>query len=571
MPEDRPLVRTAPHVTRYTPSAGIARVVRPVMRPTFRFTARLARRPVLATRRVTSSAGREIAYEIVRTGPGSSVEILPGPTPAATTIEHGFVCTTQEWTGRATFDELSFASERNKVWVGGILPYASILDGSFRPVPHPRRPLAIFTGGHSSATPARTIANPTQDQVQVAVAEILRGAVWHANESIQVQSTELLSEEHLAIATGGSGSFLGMFGGRHRIDWQSSEYSHRYYIEAWQEALAIRVGGDAWEPDRFFVMRGDPGAGPDALDPDEVDPNWVVVDQVRYGRSLRVLIESRRSGESLRTFVEAFANVVIAQGSGSFGSDASEVLQETRIHLDAIGGRPDVAATIATAAPETIKREITRFFDPAGSVAPIGYDFRTLDGEQVGIKLAGTFASRQCTPRPTGVRIRWMLLECRTADDTVMSDAEELRPMVRIRLLDGAGRDVLDRDGRNRGVIDEARARRRMTSAQRKAIPSLHWTFAEGSEQRPIVLDDGKSVEMDHHVITFPLDPADDDATLHIRVEAQEFDDGDDDRLAADPRSFRIRDLREHQHIAVTARHDASEVVFRLGIRLLFD
>src|SRR5690606_27818264 len=243
----------------------------------------------------------------------------------------GWNCEIKPWSGEIVSKEAAVLNNNfTKLYVGSIYKYESIADGSYQSLPYKRKPITIVATALNFQSPAKTVSNPSMSTIQTAVNSMVNSKTGRGSAKTFGQKFKVLSEEDLFIRTAGSGFFLG-FGGSHDIKYKTSNKSHKYFIELYQNYYTISVDDTVHNPGDFFYLKSEHPENTDALSDLQVDPNWVYVDSVTYGRILRVMFESDWSFESVGIDIEAHANLLVAGGDASFNMQQKSILSKTSV------------------------------------------------------------------------------------------------------------------------------------------------------------------------------------------------------------------------------------------------
>lgn len=483
--------------------------------------------------------------------------------------QDNWFCQTQAWTADSITQEAAILNPNyQSMYPGAIYPFESIADGSYKPVPGPRKPITVVVDGVNFTHPAVTIQTPSKATIQQAVAKIKQSQKIQGGARTYGHMFKVLSEEDLFIRSGGSGYFLG-FGGSHQVSFGSQNKSHRYFISVVQAYYTISVDDSVSEPGHFFVLKSEAPTRNDALDDKQVDPNWTYVESVTYGRIAQILFESDEALETVGIDVSAHAHMLVAGGEGSFNMEQRSLLKRTSITVATIGGSAQAAAKLLNANFSDLRQRIDEYFMGSQDEVPIAYSLRTLDGDPVGMRMMTEFTSRHCAPLASHYRVTCLRAQCELSDDGG-GQAEEARLMVRIRAWDGKGNDILDVDRKNKSVVETA-AIHRKTPATKNLVP-MPWTFTDGNRQHPVVFRKGTIVEYENKWrLSFPIPVGDSRARLGIRVDVLEYDDTSaDDDFKDDTVEFKLAEVTGARNVSLRCTHDNSRIRFDFLIEPLY-
>ncbi|MDQ3257495.1 MAG: thiol-activated cytolysin family protein, partial [Acidobacteriota bacterium] len=450
-----------------------------------------------------------------------------------------------------------------------VYDYASIANGDYQTLPFARKPLLMSVDGVNFSKPTRSVTNPSRATVAEAVSAIKSSQRIPPGTRTFGSALALLSEEDLLIRTGGSGYFLG-FGGSHQFDYQSNKKSHKYFLDVVQSYYTVSVDDSVHEPGDLFVTKKEQPGNAKAVDESKIDPDWVFVESVTYGRMLQVMIESDQSLESVGFNVEAYANILAAGGQGDFSMDQRSLLEKTTVTVAAIGGRADSAGKLANSTFANLRGRIDDYFDGTDDEVPIAYSLRTLDGALVGTHMTTEFTSRQCAPLASHYKVSWKDVICLQSDDqNSRNDAEETKVFVRIRAWDGAGKEILDVGKRNEGIL----ATEKVNKQSGTNIVPIPWTFMKGSGDQPLVLSTGERRDMSTNSLKFAVSPGDKSAKIGIRADVLEFDgfaDSNDD-FADEGKSYLISEIGSGKAVSLLCTHEDSRIQFNFTIEPVFE
>jgi thiol-activated cytolysin len=513
-----------------------------------------APKPEVHEAKVHLKHGGVVKVAAVR-NPASSVKIQKKGEPGK---ENGgnWACRIVHWTGDVvTRDAVILNANFDDMYPGATYEYASIANGSYKSLPYARKPLTINVDGIGFRKPAVKVAHPSKANIRQAIAEIKASERFHGGTRTFGWRGEVLSDEHLFLKTGGSGSFMG-FGGSHDFNYRSNEKSHKYYLEIAQAYYTISVDDDVHEPSDFFVMKSEQPGNRDALAEQEVDPDWVFVESVTYGRLLQVMFECDESLESTGFDIEAHVDWLVLSAEANFSRKTKNLLSRSNITVAGIGGKADLAGKVVNSSFSDLHQRIDAFFGGKDDEVPIAYTLRTLDGAVVGTRMATDFTSRQCAPIAHKYKVTWTGVHCRNSDDA--DGAEDTKLFVRMRAWDGKGRDIVDLEGKNKYLLSTPHPKR------------LPWTFIEGSEEHDIPLDTNESRSF-HHSLTFPIPTDDTGAKFAIRADVLEFDDtSDNDDFADQAKAFTVAEVGDGRDVTLLSTDDDSRIEFKFRIEPVF-
>lgn len=514
-------------------------------------------------------AGSGTVKVTARRNPGGYAYIVPTSTTSGEK-QPGWVCSSARWSGEVISPEMAILNPNySSMYPGAVYDYTHIADGSYKLLPYARKPLTVTVDGQKFSKPAFRINTPTRAGYNSALAAIKGGQNVQGGSRSVGTAYEVLAEEDLYLRTAGSGYYLG-FGGSHALEYKSSSKSHKYFLNIIQAYYTVSVDDSVNEPSDFFVMKTEQPNNADAVSDAALDPNWVFVESVTYGRLLQVMFESDQSFSSVGLDIEAHANLLIAGGEASLNYQQKSLLDKTAITVASIGGDAGASAKIATSTMSQLKGRIDAFFSGSNDEEPIAYSLRTLDGAVVGSHMITEFTSRQCTPQPSHYLVTWKDVLCiRSDDQDSTSNPEDCRLMVRIRAWDGSGKDILDTAKVNQGILAAEAARKQ---APGLGIP-VPWTYVRGNEDHPVVLGTGERRDMSSLKLKFPVKVGDSGMKIGIRADVLEYDgfgDANDD-FADEVKFYTVGEIGNGREVSLMTTDEDSRIEFHFRIEPLFD
>lgn len=482
-----------------------------------------------------------------------SYNVFPGP--EETEKLSGWQCNINHKSGTATSDQLV---ENNyaisKIFLGGVYDIKDLVAGNANTLPYARKPIGIMVDSHHFKTATAIVENPTKLNVRDAVNRLIRSKDFPDIALTIGKISQFDSFSSLLTNFSGSGHYLG-FGGSHKISFDSNRKTHKFYLEVKQEYYRMSVNNDLHEPDDFFFLKEDDpdkdGAVPNAL----VNPNWVYVDSVGYGRMLFFVFESDESYQGMDIDLKQYADYL------AVGIELNERIKEkvkdqkVSMQVVSIGGTPLIAPVLLGTETKSIRESIKEYFNTKNDEVPISYSLSTIDNQMVGTHLFVDYKSRQCYPVPTKYQVIWDSITCRVNDDG--GDNEQVKAFVRIRAVDKKGKDIMDEDRINSNLIHHNNL---MNQVEQK-ISNPFWTFIKGSESAPLVLKENRYVSVNKS-ISFPMKESNPINKIAFRVDILEYDVGPNDNFDDDTFSLKPNEVDPNQTYSATCRHDESEIDF---------
>jgi hypothetical protein len=535
-------------------------VIKKKITPVFKF--KVLPKKIIHSGKIGLIGGGSVNIEIGR-NMSDYGNIVPVKGTDKTEQPGNWTCHVQQWDAEIISKDTAILNPQlTKIYVGGVYDFKSIADGSLKTVPYARKPIKIVSDNIHAKKAQVLVNSPSSGNIQAGVLELIGGA--KPGSSRTTGSTfEMLSEEDFFMRTGGSGYYLG-FGGSHDFKFKDNKKSHKYVVEVYQAYYTIFVDDSINEPKDFFYIKGDSSL-PDAVDESKIDPDWVYVDSVTYGRMLYLIYESDFSFSEFGIDVNVYANIGFAGGEASLNEKQKKVLQTTSLTVGAIGGNPIFSGLLSNPSSfKDLQKRIDDYFKQTNDEAKIAFTLATLDQATVGARMITKYTSRQCAPRASKYRVTWNSVINTVNDDS--GSSSEIKGYVRIKALEGNGNSILDVERKNEAVNNWEK----LPKATRGLVPKP-WTFTVGSSANPLELREGANWNVNKHIdFKIPLD--DQNAKIAIRVDVLEFDDSSaNDHFVDNVWESKISELSDLTHVNLIARHDASRITFILTIEPIFE
>lgn len=451
----------------------------------------------------------------------------------------------------------------SKIYVGAVYDFASIAKGEYKTLPYARKPMTIVSDNVHFKKASTVIAAPSSGSVASGILALKAGAKPGGSRTVGT-TFEMLSEEDFFMRTGGSGYYLG-FGGNHEINFKSESKSHKYVVEVYQAYYTIFVDDTTNEPTDFFYTTTEAPNKQDAIAPIKLDPNWVYVDSVTYGRMLYLVYESDYDFNEFGIDVNLYANVGFAGATANLTEKQKKALSQTRITVGAVGGNPIYSALLSNPQSfQDLKKRIDDYFKQQNDETIIAFTLRTLDQSTVGTRMITQYTSRQCAPRASRYRVTWEKVQNTVNDDS--GNASEIKAFARIRAFGGNGKEIMDTGNINKAIgLWDAQP-----EAVKKIVPKP-WTFTVGSEGNPLELAEGHFWNVNKR-IEFNIPREDANAKLAIRTDVVEFDSSSaNDHFEDNIWERKISELADANAVTLVCRHDASRITFMLNVEPLYE
>lgn len=519
--------------------------------------------PVIFKTKVKLSTPNAIDVQVIR-NPGLYAKIVPDANYSKQQKDQNWNCSEKRWSGDVIREEPVILNKNmDQLYPGAIFAYESINNGTYKRLPYQRKPLTVVVNRNQASLTTITVENPSVGSIMQAMSNI-RGSFKGGGAAISFgESFEVLSEEDLFMRTGGSGYYLG-FSGEHSVDYRSTNKSHKFFVKLYQEYYSILIDDTHMQPSDFFVTTDESPTAKDALKPELIDPNWVVVSSIKYGRVLNLMFESDESYTEYGMDVSAYANFLIAGGSANFSLRQKDFLKRVNVRFVAYGGNPSLTGQVLTAGNQKdLAKAVNNYFAGTMDEVPIAYSLATLDGENVGVRLMSDFTSRQCAPAAGKYEVLWNSVTCDYNDDG--ADGEEITAYLRIRAWDGKGVEILDVEKKNKKIIE----RDQMNKKTGLKLP-VPWTFTRGTKNNPIQLEKTETREINQRV-TFKVSKDDKNAKLGIRADVLEYDDFSDDHFTDDVRNLRFSEIIDGEELKLICTDGKSRIRFNITVRPVYD
>lgn len=457
-----------------------------------------------------------------------------------------------------SYNGLLLNPQFHKIFVGGVYDIKNIANGQYNTVPYTRKPITISSDGTNLT---KVLVNsPSSSNIEEAIHK-LRSSGVHAGGITNGANFKMNSEQELFVKTSGSGNYLG-FGGSHDFTYKSNEKSNKYVVEVYQIYYTIHVDSNVNEPSQFFFLKSESNST-QGLDDSQVDPNWVYVDSVSYGRILYIVYESDYSFEEHGIDVNMYAKFGFANGELDLNEKQKEILKKVSVSIACAGGKTEKVAPLLNASSfKNFQKRIDDLLSDKNDEVKIGYTLATLDQAIVGARVITNYTSRECTPRATRYRVTWDTITNAVNDDS--GNASEIKAVARIRAF-GNGKSILDVDKKNKALAtwDEL-------PENAKKIAPAPWTFTEGSKDNPLELNQSEFWNVNKY-IDFDIPANDPEAKIGIRVDVREYDSTSaDDNFEENLWTKKINELSGNEKISLVCRHDASRIEFKFKIQPIY-
>ena len=100
------------------------------------------------------------------------------------------------------------------------------------------------------------------------------------------------------------------------LNFESSSKSYKYIVDYTAPYYSIQTALDL-SANNVFKLTTEEGNVPNAINPNTIDPNWVYIKSVTYGKRLLAIVESNEDLEKLGVFAEGKAEYGVFSASAS--------------------------------------------------------------------------------------------------------------------------------------------------------------------------------------------------------------------------------------------------------------
>lgn len=472
---------------------------------------------------------------------------------------NGWECRVHHVSGNFTSDhlvEMNYAI--SEIFLGGVYDIKDLVAGSPKTLPYARKPITVLINSHHFKKTSVKVKNPFKADVAEAVHQIIRSKDMSDTAISIGKMGQFDSFSSLLTNFSGSGHYLG-FGGSHQLKFDSRQKTHKFFLEAKQLYYTLSMSNDVNEPEDFFHLKEEGSDLDDVISKDSINPNWVYVDSVGYGRMLYFIFESDNSYEGMDLDLKQYADYLLA--AIELREEIRERVEKSNVSVQvvAIGGSPMSAGLLTGSNPQNYRKIIQKFFKEKNAEVPISYSLCTLDNQSVGTRLYVDYDSRKCHPIPIKYQVVWDSITCKVNDDG--GDEEQVKAMVRIRAIDQNGSDIMDERKLNENLINHIK----LGTGMERVL----WTFTKGNADNPLYLKENKTVFINKS-ITFPTNQSKKLIRIGIRADIIEYDFGPDDNFLDDSISVKVNEIDSDKLYFITCRHEASEIVFGFKILPLY-
>jgi thiol-activated cytolysin len=438
-----------------------------------------------------------------------------------TTEDNGWICTQEFVDQTNSSDNIALSPLGGEIYPGLIFSPEAFHSGTYQKISqYSRKPFKLTIDGNCFAE--KNISNPTEQNIGSAVNQ-LREQLKSKDCGIIAQSfygKEILSEEDLIVNTAAAGSYMGI-SAKMNCNFESKSKSYKYLVDytapyySIQTALDINAGN-------VFHLTTDGGTASNPIAPEAIDPNWIYVKSVTYGKRLLVIIESNEDLEKVGVFAEGNADYGVFSASATTDFKKQSALTQTTVRLFAIGGN-QIGGNFAGMEVDAIKNAVKNYLTSTDkNYQPLSFKLKTIDDELVLMQLTSEYTSRKCIPKTSTFRITWTGVQVEKATDG--GGKEDVTAKVKVRAYDKSNNGIPDKDNKvpaSYYVMDK-----------QQSLPSPV-TFTFGSESNPKTIPQSENIPdvfgSNKPKVTFAFPNDDYNGKIVITSSVTEIDDFGDD------------------------------------------
>jgi thiol-activated cytolysin len=344
-------------------------------------------------------------------------------------------------------DNVALSPLSGEIFPGLIFSTEAFHSGTYKKISqYARKPIKLTVDGNCYAE--KNISNPTESNIASAVNQ-MRAELKQKSCGVIVQSyygQEVLSKEDLIMKTAAAGSYMGI-SAQMNLNFESSSKSYKYIVDYTAPYYSIQTALDL-SANNVFKLTTEEGNVPNAISPNTIDPNWVYIKSVTYGKRLLAIVESNEDLEKLGVFAEGKAEYGVFSASASTDFKSASALNQTTVRLFSIGGQ-QIGSSFSGMDKSKIKNAIGEYLSSTDkNYQPLSFKLKTLDDELVLVQLTSEYKTRKCIPKTNKFKITWTDLRVATADDNYSGESEDVWARVKVRAYDKSGNGLADIDNK---------------------------------------------------------------------------------------------------------------------------
>ncbi|HRG81743.1 MAG TPA: thiol-activated cytolysin family protein [Chitinophagaceae bacterium] len=469
--------------------------------------------------------------------------------------EEGWICTTEFIDQTSSGDNVALSPLGGEIYPGLVFNPESFHSGTYQKISqYSRKPLKLTVDGNCYAE--KTVNDPTEQNIASAVNQ-MRSDLKNKGCGVITQSfygQEILSKEDLIINTAAAGSYMGV-SAKMNTNFESSSKSYKYLVDYTAPYFSIQAALDI-NADNIFYLTTEGGTAPKPIAPEAIDPNWIYVKSVTYGKRLLAIVESNEDLEKIGVFAEGSADYGLFKVTASADLKMESALKQTTVRLFAIGGE-QIGKSFVGLELKDIKNTISAFMTSTDkNYQPLSFKLKTIDDELVLVQLTSQYTSRKCIPKTNTFRITWTDVQVEKGDDGGGGNSEDIWARVKIRAYDKNGKGIPDIDNKvpaSHYVMDDG-----------PAGVSLA-TFSFGTEDNPKTVQESANLPdvfaSNKHKITFRFPNDDIGGKMVIKSYLTEIDNmaSDDVFNCGSSLTIKLSDAPQNQY-KIRCTHEGSIV-----------
>lgn len=307
------------------------------------------------------------------------------------------------------------------IWPGAILEAASIARGQFSPalsasrrngVPASqiRNPIELSISLRNiSGENTRTLQTPSLGAFRTALDDILGDYDRNANTPAKMNFTihQIHSSKQLDLTLGAHYDSL-QVSVDNEFDFSSESETNKLFTKFYQQYYSVDVSLPNPVANGIVTDQGT-----------YLDKNDIIVKNVSYGRLLLFSAESKYERTDIENALRVAFNSTAGRGSASLDIKHKQVLRDTKISVQVLGGSAEQGAQTISKPGEGAFDAIKSFieegatYDPKTSPGvPIAYQTKYLSNlDTANTYLTTTYTERNCRPTTRGYRVHNMSWE----------------------------------------------------------------------------------------------------------------------------------------------------------------
>lgn len=308
------------------------------------------------------------------------------------------ICDCQEHEQSERFNEnMLLDPSCGSIYPGSILDGNSVVDGSYRLISLPRKPLTISTDFfNKDGKSSYKVENPTLSGIRDGIKEMLYDCEinGHTSANASFEIKEVYSEDQLSMAIGTSAKIGKRASISAGFNFDKKEIQSRLLVKLTQVYYTVDIDEPATAGDFF-----DDSVTSEQLKKElgsTVAP--VFVSSVKYGRVAYFAVESTESSETIKAELEAKMKFLMFKGSIDAKVEHISNEKETTITGTVVGGSAETAMGAIKGLEGMINYILSGGnFSKSSPAAPIAFTLKSLSTKQIFGVVNGTkYTIRNC-------------------------------------------------------------------------------------------------------------------------------------------------------------------------------